>query len=341
MDKVLRNASAGRPTVGDSSLRDHRDRIVDMLACWWGEVGWQLPRASSRQELRSALDPLTEHANRFEINHFLLLSTDSATAEQIREKRELNKKAIQELYKAQKRQLTCSDRFNQAQMALGHTSSEQLEAMKRRISDYKAELDSANNGYEAAQTKQREIARKLDEMEAAYAQDELLMFIQTRFIKPKKRYARNPENLANAMAGLPWAGNLPFMGTWQSYVRCSKLRCSPHHRFQLFETIQRIWKKSQKSKLPTTEFFHQQITALPKIVTLKAINPLTNQESRNKGPNSVRSNLFDNWPIWKLAIQKSLESPVEPDRVPFLICSNFTVVQRDPRASVALVLGAE
>lgn len=341
MDKELKNTSAGRPSVGNPSLRDHRDRILDMLACWWGEVGWQLPRASSRQDLRSALHPLREHANRFDINHFLFLTNDSATAEQIRENRELHKKAIEEMHQAQKRQRTCSDRFNEAQMVLGHTPSAQLEAMKGRISAYKAELDSANTSYEAAQKKQREIARKLEEMEAAYAQDELLKFIDVRFIKPKKKYARNPQNLANAMAGLPWAADIPFMGTWQSCLRCSDLPCSPHHRFQVFETIQRIWKKSQKSTLPTTEFFYQQIHALPKTETLKNIDPLTNKQSSSKGLNLVRSNLFDNWTIWKLAIQKSLETPVEPDRVPFLICSNFTLVQSDPRSSVALVLGAE
>ncbi len=173
-------------------------------------------------------------------------------------------------------------------------------------------------------------------MEAGFAQDELLMFIDSRFIKG--RYARNPENLANAIAGLPFTYGVNFMGVWQSYARCSKLNCSPHHRFQVFETIQSIWKKSHKSKLPTLEFFYQEIAALPK--TIKLVDPITKKESENKTENGVRSYLLNYWPIWRLAIEKSLESPVEQDRTPFLICANFTNVQKDPKTSVYMVLGA-
>jgi hypothetical protein len=130
------------------------------------------------------------------------------------------------------------------------------------------------------------------------------------------------------------------MGAWQSYVRCSKLPCPPHHHFRLFETIQSIWKKSQKSKLPLVEFFYQEIAALPKTVVLNTVDPVTQKEERNKSENGVRSYLMDNWPIWSLAIEKSLASPVEPERVPFVISSNFKKVQSDPKTSVALVLGA-
>jgi hypothetical protein len=173
-------------------------------------------------------------------------------------------------------------------------------------------------------------------MEAGFAQGELLMFIDKRLIKGK--YARNPENLANAMAGLPYTQGVHFMGAWQSYVRCSKLPCAPHHRFQIFETVQSIWKKSRKSKVRTVEFFHQEITALPK--TAKIVDPTTKKESEDRVENGVRSYLLNFWPIWSLAIEKSLESPVEQDRVPFLICSNFTKVQSDPKTSVLMVLGA-
>lgn len=52
----------------------------------------------------------------------------------------------------------------------------------------------------------------------------------------------------------------------------------------------------------------------------------------------VRYVLEHDWPIWKLAISKSFELQVEIQRVPFLICANFTKVQTDPGTSVALVL---
>lgn len=65
---------------------------------------------------------------------------------------------------------------------------------------------------------------------------------------------------------------------------------------------------------------------------------MTEEEFEDQADNWIRSHLLDLWPIWSLAIQKSLESTVEPDRVPFLICANFTVIQRDPKTSVLLVL---
>lgn len=309
-----------------------------MLSHWWGEVGWQLPRATTREELQAALEPLREHPNRYRISRLLLPSSDSPTAEQIREEREIHGRAITQIYKARDRQHECVDLVSQAQMALGQASPEQMEAVKAQLSKFQVHLQTANTAYEAARSEQQAIEKKLDQMEAGFAQDELLMFIDKRFINGK--YARNPRNLADAMAGLPFAHDVHFMGAWQSYARCSKLDCPPHHRFQLFETIQSIWKKSQKSRLPPVEFFHQEIIALPKTVVLKTVDPLTKKEVSERSENGVRSYLLNYWAIWSLAITKSLESPVEPERMAFLICANFTEVQRDPKTSVALVLGA-
>src|SRR5207253_11314709 len=60
--------------LDDFWLGTHRDSLVDMLSCWWGEVGWQLPRATTREELRAALEPLREHSNRHRISRLLLAS---------------------------------------------------------------------------------------------------------------------------------------------------------------------------------------------------------------------------------------------------------------------------
>lgn len=336
MKRKAKNPNAGRPTVDDFSLATHRDSIVDMLSSWWGEVGWQLPRATARNELRAALEPLRDHPNRHRISRLLLASSESATADQIRAGREANGRAIAQIYEAQEKQRACVDLANQAQMALGQASPEQLKAVKEQLSRRQADLEVANRAHAAAGKAQEDFQKKLDLMEAGFAQDELLMFIESRFIKG--RYARNPENLANAIAGLPFTYGVNFMGVWQSCARCSKLDCSPHHRFQVFETIQSIWKKSRKAKVPTVEFFHQEIMALQKTVT--TVDPLTKKALSERSENGVRSYLLSYWPIWNLAIEKSLESSVEPERIPFLICSNFTTVQRDPKTSVLMVLGA-
>jgi hypothetical protein len=338
LNRKAKNTSAGRPTVDDSWLSNHRGFLVDMLSCWWGEVGGQLPRATTREELRAALEPLREHPNRHHISRLLVVSSDFATAEQIREERQLHGRAIEKIYETDARQRECTELVRQAQMALGQALPEQMDGVKAQVSKRQADLQAANEAHAAACAEQRAIEKKLDQIEAGFAQDELLMFIDKRFIKGK--YARNPRNLADAMAGLPYTQGVYFMGAWQSYARCSKLFCPPHHQFQVFETIQSIWKKSQKSKMPPVEFFYQEITALPKTVTVETVDPPTKNEPANKTENSVRSYLLCYWPIWSLAIKKSLESPVERDRMPFLICANFKKVQSDPKTSVLLVLDA-
>ena len=104
MNRKKKHTSAGRPTIDDFWLGTHRDSLVDMLSCWWGEVGWQLPRATTREELRAALEPLREHPNRHRISRLVFSTPDFATAEQIREERRADEDALAQIYKAHTKQ---------------------------------------------------------------------------------------------------------------------------------------------------------------------------------------------------------------------------------------------
>ena len=332
-----KNPSAGRPTIEDHLLIAQRIIIRDMLSCWWGEVGWQLSRATTREELRASLAPLNSHADRDRINRLLIPTTVSAEAEEIREAREANGQLIARIHETQDGQRVCTDAVTQAQMALGHASADQREAVKAKVLKLQADLDEANKKHRNACEEQSEFQKRIDLMEAGFAQDELLRFIDKRFINGK--YARNPRNLADAMAGLPWAYGIHFLGAWQSYARCSKIECPPHFRFQLFETIQSIWKKSRKLGVPPLELFPQEIAAMQKNVMVKKVDPITGEEFNDKELNMLRYTLENDWPIWRLAIRKSFEFQVEIERLPFLICANFTKVQQDPGTAVALLIG--
>ena len=70
------------------------------------------------------------------------------------------------------------------------------------------------------------------------------------------------------------------------------------------------------------------------------MDPQTNIAVEDKAENAVRSHLLNYWPIWRLAIEKSLEYKGEQERIPFFTCANFRKIQSDPKTSVALVLGA-
>lgn len=308
-----------------------------MLSCWWGEVGGQLTTATKREELRSALEPLKVHGNIHHISRLLLVSSTSADAKQIREAREVNGNLIKAIYDASARQRNCRESVQEAEIALGQATPGQKKAVEAELLKRKEDSLAADRNYEAASESQSRYEQELNLMEAGYAQDELLMFIDKRFIKGK--YARNSRNLADAIAGLPYTHGVHFLGVWQSYARCSKLFCPSHHQTRMFETIQSVWKRFQPSAGSFTEFFHREIVALPKTVVVEALDPVTKTRVENTVENSVRSSFLERWPIWKLAIEKSLESSVEPERVPFVIFSNFKTVQTDPRTYVHMVLG--
>ena len=63
--------------------------------------------------------------------------------------------------------------------------------------------------------------------------------------------------------------------------------------------------------MPLLDFFHQEITALQKTITVKKADPITGEEINDKELNMVRHTLENDWPIWKLAIRKSFEFQVE------------------------------
>src|SRR5208337_245420 len=48
----------GRPTVDDGTLSADRDALVLLLSVEWANVGWQLPKATTPEELRDVLAPL-------------------------------------------------------------------------------------------------------------------------------------------------------------------------------------------------------------------------------------------------------------------------------------------
>jgi hypothetical protein len=345
-NKEKGEASVGHPTVEDELLSAHRDSIVDMLACRWAEVGWQLSRARTRPELRTALEPLNDHPEKYRVARLLLATTDNADAKQIREKRNVNKRAIEAMAAKRTKYQECARWVETAEAAKNQVPSEeskqrQKEAVQAKLTKFQGEERVAREEYDASCKEQQSIERNLDLLEAAYAQDQLLMFIDKRFIKGE--YARNPLKLGNAISGLPFAHDVPFMGVWQSYLRCSKLPCDlwPHHQFEVFRTIESIWQKLQEVTMPLVEFFHREIIALPKTVVPKAVDRFTKKKISARVENGVRSYLLDNWPIWSRAIRKSLESPVESERMPFAIGCNFTKIQREPQTKTLVDLVLE
>jgi hypothetical protein len=174
---------------------------------------------------------------------------------------------------------------------------------------------------------------------ARFGQAELLKFIEKRFINGK--YARNPLNFANAMAGLPSATGVPFLGVWQSYDRCSNLPCSlwPQFQFRVFETIESIWNMCRKSPESPMELFPRQIRTLRKTEAVSTPGQ-SGQGTSERCESYLRSYLMENWSFLRRAIERAFEASAKPERMPFIIFSNFGKILAEPRSAAGSVLAA-
>jgi hypothetical protein len=312
----------GRRTINDGWLSANRDAILNMLCPWWPDVGWYLITARTREELRKALQPVKNHGNRQYIDRLLRATNVTADARQIRQKRIALGEAVKCMHDAQAKRNKRMDECQEIEFGMSQAKPDQMDFVKNEFPKRRAACQEAQAQSFAAESKQQTLENELLDMEAAYAQDELLVFIN------KGKYALSPLNLGNAMAGLPYGVDVPFMGVWQSHARCSKLDCSqlPSSHYQVFQSIESIWERSKNTRLSVFEFFQQEIRALPKTVLLT--HPAMGSQ---RVDNYVKIQLCQNWWYLQRAIEKSLITKDDPRPMHFVIASNFDKLIAEPR----------
>lgn len=312
----------GRRTIKDGWLSAKRDAVLGILCPWWPDVGWQLTTARTREELRQALQPVKDHPNRQYIDRLLRETKVTAGASEIRQKRLAVGLAVEHMHDAQAKRNRRVEECREIELAMSQLRPDQIEFVHCEFAKRRTACQHAQAQSLAAETKERILESELLDMEAAFSQDELLVFIK------KGKYALHPHNLANAMAGLPYGIDVPFLGVWQSHARCSKLDSSalPSSHYQVFETIQSIWERSKSSPLSVFEFFQQEIKALPKTILLT--HPAMGSQ---KVANYVKAKLCENWWYLQRAIEKSLTTKDDPRPMHFVIASNFDKLIAEPR----------
>jgi hypothetical protein len=331
----------GRPSLNRDSLLGRRDSLLGALSSWWAEMGWQLTRATTREELREAFKPLEGTASRDLIAYFLHPTLASASAREIRLMRKEHNKEIRRRSEAQTFRERCVDACREVEWAMGEAKPEQIEIVQRTFSKRREQCQKALSELEAARVAESTRDEELADKQSGFAQDELLKFIKKRFIKG--RHAKNPLNLANAMAGLPSYNWGPFLGVWYSFGQCSTLGCQqwPLFSFQVFKTIEQMWKRSQRaSSVSPVELFRQQIRALPKTIRPRISESPERSRDRKRVANPVRAHLVDKWVDLQLAIEQSLLAPVESARMPFVIGTHFARIQMEPKTAVHRVIAS-
>jgi hypothetical protein len=324
----------GRRTIETWQLSANLDALVGMLCSWWPHLGWELTTATKREQLQKAFLPLKDHPNRYLIDRLSRQTGLTAMeAPEIRKKRVIYGEAVKHRRSTQVERDRLVNECRELESAINAARPEQIDGVLREFVRQGTAYHAAHGEASIAEREEEENEKQLLEMESAFAQKELLLFIT------KGKYALDPWNLAKAMAGLPYAIEIPFLGASQSHARCSSLQSPgwPSYRYQVFETLQSIWETSEHSTLPTVEFFRRQIRRLAK--TVMQTHPTI---GRHKCENYVRTYLSDNWWDLERAIKATLETKNDPRPMHFIIAANLDVFVGQPKtlADVALAKAA-
>ncbi len=108
----------GRPTPKDDLLMSRRDRLVWLLSVAWGDIGWELPKAASREQLHEALAALGGHPSEDAISIFVRRTSASTTAQELRNLRKELEKTVDRMHAAYQKQRTCADSLREADAAI-------------------------------------------------------------------------------------------------------------------------------------------------------------------------------------------------------------------------------
>ncbi len=319
----------GRPTPDRATLETVRDGLVWLLSEAWPDIGWQLPKAETPEELREALAPLKGHVDENLVARFLRPTLVSATTKEIRLTRKVFGKAVERCREAQAIHDVCHQTARVAESAMNQAEPERPKALQSALIKGWGESSKARKELETARATLKTVEEELANKEAGFAQSELVDFISN------KNYAHHPLGFANAMAGLPTM-------TWQSSrERCSKIAYAqwPTFPFRVFKEIESIWKRRDSFPgLSRVQLFQQEVEKMSK--TVMAVNPETGKKFKQQS--HLRSYFADNARHLRLAIEEVETQPAtHPNRVPFLISAAFGKNLAKPQTAQDSVLNEQ
>jgi hypothetical protein len=224
MLQVSERRKRGRPALAPIEYVLPRcERLLGYFENYWAEVAWDLQRARSLPQIRSALRRAS-HTD-WEMELFVLEEAKTGTAEELALKRAELLKWETQLRSELQDEPEISRKLEQAERAATQFPTnpkiQDLQQRAQRNADYVLKRIAKLN------VRVDQLRTELRRREAHFSQSEMLEFLQS------DRYSFIPLNIAKAMAGVPRI-------TWrQSAARLAKVEVShPHEaeykRFQMF-----------------------------------------------------------------------------------------------------------
>jgi hypothetical protein len=322
------------PALSDDELRQRRDQLQGIFAAHWPIIGWNLQRARKPLHITDALRPLAGLSHPT-IELLLLDSFKKPMPDGFRLLRQECKRLYRQLAEAQKTvseantkvmgarnafEQACNwlvvarDSYTLARKKKTPTASfrKEREKWSRRCESVQTELSWRENSLIESTEKIGGIQKEINEIEAHFAQTELLRFVLS------ERYVFVPLNFANAAAGLP------HMGWRRSFLLCSRTECSAKTsiNYFIFEAVKLILEGAKPASAE------------------EAASEIRRQISKRNQFESVKEFIGEDWPDLERAVLAVWNSSIHADSRPYKITSLFLEALRAPKRVVNPLLDA-
>jgi hypothetical protein len=241
----------------------------------------------------------------------------TASASDIRRTKKALENVVRRIYELTPELKTQGDRLAESGNVLVNTSKAAMEVMLDETFSRLASFKPLRIEMDRIEKEMKELEAKQADQEASYSQNELLRFIAVG------KYAHNPRNLAQAMAGLP------KIGCWHSFQLCEKQPShlwpthpeeTPPLSYQIFEIIAECW--DYRDREPDKAFLNllrERIRAIPE-------------------SNFLRSHLTEHWRYLRQAVEQIDLKQAVSGAVPYRVFGQFRRNLAQPRSSEESVL---
>jgi hypothetical protein len=291
----------GPRTLPDNYLLGNRNAWTELLEQSWLKIGWSLlrirdKRTSRIEDVRKAMEPVKGMPH----NSGLAASFYRETLESARPSAVLKmQKQVgdldAEIIKAQAEREQSFRSCLSADAAMKMAGPEDKDIIQEEALNRLQLMLQLADDFSKRGMKREALHKKWLDQEAYVFQSELLDFLLSR------RYAVNPRNLADALAGLP------RMKWRQSFARCAHMEFNtPTQEFRIFEMFSEICSRVPEEITEPLAFFRAELS------------------KSSRKPDYTRQFLREQWRDLRLAIEECWNLRADdPGGFPFVLSSVF------------------
>ena len=317
----LRGVAASRPRgrpseLSDAQLHNRRNQLVQIFEGAWGEIGWELQRCKQVDDLIRIFSPIANPeswvGNVMEL--FCRPCSESASGATLRKVRAEWGALAEPSRAADESNRRAKEQLQQVASVLTQAKGRSRRIVKRALKWRRKEFWKTSQLYQSLYDRDRQLAKRLRHLEAAFARQEFLRFLKSR------RYSLTPLALANAAAGLP------HMGWRQSMRRSVKTPCTIAEggMYQIFKAIRYLAAKATKRTVDGLVIsFEDSISSLPSRYNLAKIE------------------LARNWFYLERALRRAFRAKPHPKAWPFEITKLYFKQLGSTRSQVDVVLAEQ